>query len=231
MKNDRIKDELTYLAFARGADFVGVAELASAAQFITEQYGAEMAKFPRAVVAAVVFPKEVVNELKDAPTHTYLNYYKALNVRLDDIALSICTFLQRKGFRAFPIPASQRVSESRLSSIFSHRLAGNLAGMGWIGKSCNFIHPEVGPRLRLVTVLTDCLLPTSGKQMQEKCGDCMLCTEACPAGAIKGVNFYPGQPLAERFDASACDVYLSKVRVTFGKRICGRCMAVCPHGY
>jgi epoxyqueuosine reductase QueG len=231
VKNDRIKDELSYLAFARGADFVGVADLISAGQFITEQYGEAMAEFPRAVVAAVIFPKEVVNELKDAPTHTYLNYYKALNVRLDDIALSISNFLQRKGFRSFPIPASQRVTESRLSAIFSHRLAGNLAGLGWIGKSSNFIHPEVGPRLRLVTVLTDCPLPASDQKTEDRCGSCRLCADACPAHAIKGVNFHIGQPLSERFDAKACDAYLSKVRVTFGKRICGRCMAVCPHGY
>jgi epoxyqueuosine reductase QueG len=30
-----------------------------------------------------------------------------------------------------------------------------LAGLGWIGKSCSLISPHFGPRLRLVTVLTN----------------------------------------------------------------------------
>lgn len=225
-----LKKEVFDVAIARGADFTGVADLKEAKQFIEDTYGEGMALYPRAVVCAVVFPKEVVNELKEGPTHTYLNYYKALNSRLDDIALSVSNLLQRKGYRTFPIPASQRMAESKLLSIFSHRLAGYLAGMGWIGKSCNFIHPEVGPRIRLVTVLTDCLLPAE-EERSGNCGACTLCTEACPAKAIKGVNFSPDQLLEERFDAKACDQYLSKVRMTFGKRVCGRCLAVCPHGY
>ena len=229
MQLEQLKKEIIDLAYFRGADFTGIANLEKAEAYIQENFGENMV-FPRAIVAAVVFPKEVVNELQDGPTHTYLNYYKVLNARLDDMGVSISNCLQRKGFRAFPIPASQRQGEHRLTSIFSHRLAGHLAGLGWIGKSCNFIHPEVGPRLRLVTVLTDCMLPADQAQ-PNRCGECNLCAQACPGQAIKGVAFSPDQPIDERFDGKACDAYLSKVRMTFGKRVCGRCLAVCPHGY
>lgn len=230
MDREQLKKEIFDLAILRGADYIGVADLEKAKEYIAKNFGENIAQFPRAIVAAVIFPKEVVNELAEGPTHTYLNYYKALNARLDDIALSVSNYLQRKGARSFPIPASQRQGEHRLTSIFSHRLAGHLAGLGWIGKSCNFIHPEVGPRLRLVTVLTDCMLPAD-KEQEGKCGTCTLCAQACPGKAIKGVAFSPDQPIEERFDGLACDAYLSKVRMTFGKRVCGRCLAVCPHGF
>jgi epoxyqueuosine reductase len=226
---EELKKHLAELTERWGGDLFGVADLEEVTDAIAKEYGEQFNALTRAISAAVFFPKLVVNELAQGPTHTYLRYYDTINARLDDIALRLNNFLQKQGYQAFPIPASQRVSESKLAGIFSHRLAAHRAGLGWIGKNCSLINPKVGPRLRLVTVLTDAPLPVD-KPLENRCGECILCREACPPGAIKGIIFRADGSLAERFDAPACNEYLSSMRHSFGKRVCGRCLAVCPWG-
>src|SRR4030042_5597859 len=108
-----------------------------------------------------------------------------MNARLDDIALRLSNLLVSDGLAAYPIPASQRNGRDRMQSIFSHRMAAHLAGLGWIGKNCCLITPIAGPRVRLVTVLTDAPL-APGSPMDSRCGDCTACVDACPPHAIKG---------------------------------------------
>ena len=216
--------------FQLGGDLFGVAGFDDVADKIAQEYGDTYKDFDRAISIAVFFPKTVLNELADGPTHTYLYYYDVINARLNDIALRVSNYLQKKGFKTFPIPASQRVSESKLAGIFSHRLAAHRAGLGWIGKSCSLINPQVGPRLRLVTVLTDAPLTADKPFGEGRCGSCTACQEACPPQAIKGVPYNIQDSLDVRLDAQSCHDYLSKVRQSFGKRICGRCLAVCPWG-
>jgi len=225
----KLKEELKEVARAWGADLFGVADLAPARKFMEEQCSPLLAQFDRALAAAVYFPREVINELCYGPAHTYLHYYRVVNARLDDIALRLTGFLRERGWRAFPVPSSQRVSRDRLAGIFPHRLAAHLGGLGWIGKSCSLITPQFGPAVRLVTVLTDAPLPAD-RPLASRCGDCTRCVEVCPAGAIKGVPFAFGQELSERLQPELCDQHLNQVRGRFGKRVCGLCLAVCPWG-
>lgn len=224
-----LRQELEGLARQWGASLFGIADLTPVKEYIEEIYGTDLVHLDRAVVMAIPYPVAVVNQLKDGPTHTYLYYYNVLNAKLDQLAFNVANFLQEQGYEAFPIPASQRVTEDKLAGIFSHRLAASLAGLGWIGKSSSLINARYGPRLRLVTVLTDALLP-SDKPVENRCGTCTACVEACPPQAITGQPFKPEDPLEVRFKAHACDEYLAKVRVSFGKRVCGRCLAACPYG-
>jgi epoxyqueuosine reductase len=230
MDNASLKEELQQLVFQLGGDLFGVAGFDDIADKIAEEYGDVYKDFDRAISVAVFFPKSVLNELADGPTHTYLYYYDVINAKLNDIALRVSNLLQKRGYKTFPIPASQRVNESKLSGIFSHRLAAHRAGLGWIGKNCSLINPEVGPRLRLVTILTNAPLPADRPFEEGRCGKCTLCQEACPPKAIKGNPYRLGDTLDVRLNAQSCHDYLAKVRQSFGKRICGRCLAVCPWG-
>ena len=186
-------------------------------------------RFVRAVSFLVPFPRSVVAELLEGPSLTYLYYYRVLNTRIDDLALQITTLLESKGFSAFPIPSSQRTGKHKLESIFPHRLAARLAGLGWIGKSGCLVNKTYGPRLRLGTVLCDAPLPPD-REHEILCDECTACTLACPSGAIKGRLFLPEMPLYERLVPELCDSYLDRVRDRFGKRICGLCLAACPVG-
>lgn len=211
-----------------GADICGIADLSEYAETVRNLYGDRFDGLSRAVSFGVYLPRPVCDEVLEHPTHTYLAYYDIANSLLNQVGLRLNNYLVKQGFRAYPIPASQRLG-ARDGGLFSHRMAAQLAGLGWIGKSCNLVTEEAGPRIRLGTVLTDAPLiaDVPGKN---RCGSCSLCEEACPAHAITGKAFDPGDELSERFDFHRCDSYLSEVRQTFGKRICGRCVAVCRFG-
>ncbi len=226
---DELKQRFHNFALAEGATLFGVADLLPVKSFILEEFGTEYLKYDRAIAIGMPFPSRVIQQLIDGPTHTYLYYYNVLNQTLDNIAIRIAIQIEELGFKAFPVPASQRTGDSRLSSIFSHRLAANLAGLGWIGKNAALVTPQHGPRLRLVTILTDCELEANSA-LKNRCGSCTLCVEACPADALTGMGFEENKNLASRFNASNCDEFLTKMRNTFGKRICGRCQACCPWG-
>jgi ferredoxin len=194
-----------------------------------------------------------VNELTSGPKYAYRYCSEVLDRKLDDIALEVSLVLQAKKYRVFPVPANEsevaqneflfhRIVNDRpepylsiprfegaLKAAFSHRMAAQRAGLGWIGKSCSLVNPTVGPRLRLVTVLTDACLPPD-EPIESLCGDCTLCVDACPIKAIKGIAWREKDPREARLDATACRDYLLRTREAFGKSVCGMCLAVCHWG-
>jgi epoxyqueuosine reductase QueG len=225
----QLKNELLTVIKNGGAADAGVADLTQAENAIDSHADARLKRFERGISYIIPFPRSVIEELLEGPTHTYMHYYRAVNTLIDDLAIRLCVMLEQQGFEAFPVPSSQRVGKHKLNSIFPHRVAAYLAGLGWIGKSGCLITETFGPRVRLGTVLTNAPLPPDNPQVV-RCGECMLCTQACPAKAIKGVLFTPDVPLSERLEPELCDRYQDKVRDRFGKRVCGLCLAACPYG-
>jgi epoxyqueuosine reductase QueG len=138
--------------------------------------------------------------------------------------------LQREGFEAYPIPASQRFDDQRICAIFSHKLAANLAGLGWIGKSCLLITPEAGPRIRWVTVLTNAPLISNQELVEDSCGNCSECVDACPVNAFTGVPFHEDEAREVRYDAAKCEKYLNDLDESTGLATCGLCIYACPQG-
>lgn len=215
---------------AWGASCWGVADLSGLADVLAEEYADAWADYPRAVSIGVFFPRALIEQLAEAPTLTYQAYYDIVNARLNDISLRTALLLESEGWLAFPVPASQRLGRFKETAIFSHRTAAHLAGLGWIGKSLSLINPQVGPRIRLATVLTDAPLAVD-KPLTMTCpANCTACRDACPSGAILGVPWQDNQPIEQRFQRAKCAGYLREVRQAFGKEICGRCLAACPFG-
>lgn len=226
---EKLKEEISRMLLDGGAFQVGVADLGAARKAMETYADPRLLRFKRAVSFAVAFPYSVIAELVDGPSLTYLHYYRAVNTLIDDLALRLTAFLELKGFEAFPVPSSQRTGKHKLASIFPHRIAAYLAGIGWIGKSGCLVNERIGPRLRLGTVLTDAMLPAD-QPVEVRCGNCTACRDACPAKAIKGRLFSPDVPFSERLEPALCDEYQNTVRDRFGKRVCGLCLAACPFG-
>ena len=152
-----------------------------------------------------------------------------MNATLDRAAFLVAKRIQDEGFRAYMIPASSMLNNGKLEATFSHKVAANLAGLGWIGKNCLLITPEFGPRVRFATVLTDAHLAT-GNPIKNRCGDCMKCTEICPSKAILGRAFSSDEPRELRLKADLCDGYTESRITVFGDVNCGLCVYACPHG-
>ncbi len=228
-----LSTELRAAADLAGADFFGAADLTPAYDAILEQGGPVVARFPRAVSVGVVLPHAIVDDLPSgdwAVATAYRRAYDTLNMRLDIIASHLGGIIQRKGYDAFPVPASGPAGLRSLQGVFSHKLAAHLAGLGWIGRSCMLITPEAGPRVRWVTVLTDVPLEPTGAPLGERCGSCTECVDACPPRAFTGEPFRPDEPREARFDASKCAKHLKSVEQSTGLRVCGLCISACPHG-
>lgn len=73
-------------------------------------------------------------------------------------------------------------------------------GLGWIGKHGLLIIPGKGSWLFLCEILTDLTIEENTEPVASRCGTCVRCIEACPAGAITA----PGS-----LDPTSCIAYLT----------------------
>ena len=108
------------------------------------------------------------------------------------------------------------------------RAVAERAGIGWGGKNCSIITPEFGSYVYLGELITN--IPFApDKPMEDECGDCRLCLDVCPTGAlIEG-----GQ-----LDSQRCIAFLTQTKGTLpdefrshiGNRLygCDTCQTVCP---
>ena len=237
---EKLQAELGKLAINHGADLFGAANLTVAQDFICNQGGEYLRKFPRAISIGVRLLDSVVDELyrhKDlAGILAYRNHYFTVNSRLEHIALLLAKKIQDEDYQVYTIPASQVIDLNKITGGISHKLVANLAGLGWIGKNCLLITPDYGPRIRLVTILTDAPL-RFGTPVRFNCDDCRECIDVCPVKAFTGIPFNPSETREARFNAHLCMNYSKKRGALLGEvegkkvgNLCGLCVHICPYG-
>ncbi|QNG59940.1 tRNA epoxyqueuosine(34) reductase QueG [Bacillus sp. PAMC26568] len=170
------------------------------------------------------------SKLKDAPRSTKedrrgifcraswgQDYHHILRDRLNKLE----AFIQQK------VPGAEFRSMVDTGEL-SDRAVAERAGIGWSGKNCAIITPEFGSYVYLGEIITN--LPFSpDTPMEDRCGSCTICVDACPTGAL----VQGGQ-----LDSNKCIAFLTQTkgflkdqyRKKLGNRLygCDTCQTVCP---
>lgn len=146
-----------------------------------------------------------------------LDYHHALNDRLKKLEEFIRT----------------KMPEARLKSMvdtgeLSDRAVAERAGIGWSGKNCAIITQEFGSYVYLGEMITSIPFEPD-TPMEDQCGSCTKCLDACPTGAL----VQGGQ-----INAQHCISFLTQTKTfipdefrdKIGNRIygCDSCQTACP---
>jgi epoxyqueuosine reductase len=152
------------------------------------------------------------------------DYHKILGDKLDALTDSLR--------REFPEPFAARAYVDTGPVV--ERVAAKHAALGWLGKNTCLINQDAGSWLFLGVIVTTLdLAPSLGPAESpppDLCGNCRLCIEACPTGAIV-------EPYV--LDARRCISYLTielrgpipaELRGPMGRHVfgCDICQDVCP---
>ncbi len=206
-----------------GASLVGFADLRKCLPKEFEDY-------PNGISIAVKLDDKIIDRIKNGPTKEYDKLYREVNHKLDKIAIKTKEIIEKKGYRAFIIEASNITDNEELKGLFPHKTAATQSGLGWIGKCALLVTKEYGPRVRLVTVLTDALLKTDSPIIESLCSTCKICKDYCPGNASKGINWNINMEREDIYDAAACNKVLKGFESKLGLDICGICVSRCPYG-
>ena len=201
-----------------GVEFSGIARLDPVRKHFHPSI-VEIAKLMQSAISVGIRLSDmVVDDIKNEPTLIYKHHYSTVNLALNQLALKVSGEIQKKGFNAMPIPASQIVDWDVQLGHLSHRVIANQAGLGWIGRSALLVNPQAGARMRYVTILTDMPLETD-QPIERDCGECYKCVEVCPAGAIT----------KNGYDKNKCLTMLKEFakKRGIGQLICGICVKAC----
>ena len=214
--------EIKNLAESLGADLVGFSSIGESP--IVEQ------NLNYAVTIAVKIPDAILKTIYDRPSMEYFHEYRTANALLDSISFRLARQIEKFGYNAFPIGASQSMpNDSGYRGLFSHKKGAVLSGLGFIGKNCLLITKEYGSKIRLATILTDMPLVSDREVITSGCGDCEICKKACPGGAISGINYAKGMNREDFFSAEKCSHNMKNYKDIGRGAVCGICIKVCPY--
>jgi epoxyqueuosine reductase len=182
---------------------------------------------PRSIISiAIAYPSKMNNRVESKKGERRgifsraswgLDYHHVLNDKLKKLEEFLTT----------------KMPDARLKSMvdtgeLSDRAVAERAGIGWSGKNCSIITPEFGSYVYLGEMITSIPFEPD-KPMEDQCGSCTKCLDACPTGAL----VQGGQINAQRcisFLTQTKTFIPDEFRDKIGNRIygCDSCQTACP---
>jgi epoxyqueuosine reductase QueG len=221
---ERISVELKQLLLGQGAALVGFGD-------ISELVNDKDRDLKYGVSVVVSMTPSIVKNLENGPTEEYYLEYKRLNSLLDHLVINGATFLQNKGFKALAQTTTSVKEFGNYRTLLPHKSFATRAGIGWIGKCALLVTEEYGSAIRISSILTNAPFKVSDPINCAKCNSCMVCVNACPAGAVSGVEWNVTKDRDEFFDPVLCrtQARLRAAKIGIESTICGKCIQVCPY--
>lgn len=146
-----------------------------------------------------------------------MDYHRILRDRLQKL----------EEFIRIKVPEARSISMVDTGEL-SDRAVAERAGIGWSGKNCAILTPEFGSYVYLGEMITN--IPFEPDlPIEEQCGTCTKCLDACPTGAL----VQGGQINAQRclaFLTQTKGMIPDEFREKIGNRIygCDSCQTACP---
>lgn len=231
-KDDKtqLKKQLKSVAGRWGVNLIGFANVDRwAEERLTAEEFYPQSIWPWARTVIVLGLQIYPPMLETTPSVVYSELYNTTNRMLDELSYKMANLLNQAGFRAFFFPrdcyGDISVLVKKPEAAFSHVIAAKYAGLGTIGANHTLLTPEYGPRVRLVSVITDADVHPNPMLRDELCIGCGRCVQACPQKAFTRKD---GVLVAE-MDKFKCAAYHERLKHEF-RYPCGVCTAVCPVG-
>ncbi len=160
----------------------------------------------------------------EVPLENYQLYYEILKNK----AWRIVDYLRRKGF------------ESRYSLSIPLKTSAVKCGLGCQGKNTLLVTPIHGPRVRLISVLTEAEFDADEPYKDDLCKGCKRCVTACPTKALEPYKINIPRCMtyaAEKPDASDVPKGVRELEQKLIQRPtlhsyleCSICIEACPIG-
>jgi len=177
------------------------------------------------VVLLNYFPETL--QQPDAPriakyAYSQLDYHTVIKIKLNELEKQICDVY---GNEVVALPYQHAFVDS--APVLERRWAER-AGLGWIGKHTQLIHPGLGSYCFIGVLMLNVELDYD-VPIRPRCGSCTRCMDACPTGAINNGTI----------DARRCISYLTienkeTIPEEFQSKLsgcalgCDICADVCP---
>jgi epoxyqueuosine reductase len=175
------------------------------------------------LVFAKRLPREALRALSCA---AYGQVNTMVNIEVDLMAVELSRRLEDAGMGAVPVPSDDPYEywePDRLygRAILSLRHAGQLAGLGRLGRNTLLINKRFGNMIQIGAVLLDVELEGDPVAAYEVCPpDCRLCIDSCPVDALDGETV-----VQELCRPLACH----RSERGFILKKCNVCRSICPH--
>ncbi|PKL77464.1 MAG: epoxyqueuosine reductase [Ignavibacteriae bacterium HGW-Ignavibacteriae-4] len=211
--------------YSLGAEVCGIADID---RFKNAPKGFNPSDIYPAAKSVIIFGKRFLKGVYESITNVPYTFVRnKLVERLDDISIHLSFLIEENGYKAIPIPSAEPYEywDSNMKhgrGILSLKHAGELAGIGSIGKNTLLINEKYGNQLWLGGVITDAVLEQDPLSIKLCPDNCRICIEACPQFALNGITI--DQMKCRKISASS---------IEGGGWIlsCNICRKVCPFSY